>query len=115
MVIERGLPFVEALPGISVVQLFMVVKEEISKGYQLVTHPLTGNIGPDRNPYKTIVLTGVPGKVDSRSLEIMEQAIVFANSFSKGQMQRNWDSDTLKDLQLIDLDFIKGYLNKELI
>ncbi len=105
----------EALPGISVVQLFMVVKEEISKGYQLVTHPLTGNIGPDRNPYKTIVLTGVPGKVDSRSLEIMEQAIVFANSFSKGQMQRNWDSDTLKDLQLIDLDFIKGYLNKELI
>lgn len=113
MVIAKGLPFVEALPEISVVQLFVVVQEEINKGYQLVTHPLTGNMGPDKNPYKTIILTGVPGKVDFRSLEIIEQALAFANSFNKGQLQRDWASDTLEDLQLIDLDFIKDYLNKD--
>lgn len=110
MVIDRGLPFVEGWPGISVVELFMVVRQEIIKGYQLVTHPLTGSMGPDRNPYKSIVLTGVAGKVDYKSLEVMERAIAFAEGFTKKQTKSNWGSSTLKDFQLIDLDFIKEYL-----
>lgn len=100
----------EAMPGISVIELFRAVRKEILSGYQLVTHPLTGNIGPDRNPYKSIVLTGVPEEADSRSLEIIEKAIIYAKGFTKGQVQPNWDSSIQKDFQLIDLDFIKEYL-----
>jgi hypothetical protein len=110
MVIERGLPFVEAMPSISVIELFRAVRKEILSGYQLVTHPLTVNIGPDRNPYKSIVLTAVPEEVDSRSLEIIEKAIAYAEGFIDGQIQPDWDSSVKKDFQLIDLDFIKDYL-----
>ncbi|HHV35362.1 MAG TPA: hypothetical protein GXX59_07270 [Syntrophomonadaceae bacterium] len=110
MVIDRGLSFVEALPGISVVELFMAVQKQILSGYRLITHPLTGSMDPYKNPYKSIVLTGVPGKVDPRSREVMERAIAFAEGFTEKQMKLNWDSSTLRDFQLIDLDFIKEFL-----
>ncbi|MGB4503429.1 MAG: GrdX family protein [Syntrophaceticus sp.] len=111
MVIDTGFSFVEGWPGLPVVDLFMVAIREISRGYRLLTHPLTGSMGPDRNPYKSIVLTGAPGKMDYKSLEIMEQAIKYAESFTEKQVKTNWDSSTLKDFQLIDLDFIKDYLS----
>jgi hypothetical protein len=111
MVIDRGLPFVDAMPGSSVVELFRAVRKEIMGGYRLITHPLTGSMGPDRNPYKSIMLAGIQGKVDPRSLEIIERAIGFAEGFTETEMHSNWDSSTLKDFQLIDMDFIKEYLN----
>jgi hypothetical protein len=50
---------VDAMPGSSVVELFRAVRKEIMGGYRLITHPLTGSMGPDRNPYKSIMLAGL--------------------------------------------------------
>ncbi len=110
MLIEKTLPFVEALPELSVGELYAAVQREILSGFQLLTHPITGSMGPEHNPYKSIILTGSPGKIDARSLEIMEQVIAFSENFTDSRMHTNWDGSVLKDFQMIDMDFIKGYL-----
>ncbi len=110
MVMEKGLICVEGWPGISVVELLMIVRQEIIKGYRLVTHPLTGSIAPDKNPYKSIILTDTSGEMDYRSLEIVERALEYIRVFAEKQIKPNWNSSILKDFQLLDLDFIIDYL-----
>ena len=51
------------------------VRDKIYLGHKLLTHPLSGSVKPNETPYKSVMISKEPGKLDEESMEIIENAI----------------------------------------
>ena len=67
----------------SIETVFKTVRDHIHRGHKLLTHPLSGSVKPNENPYKTVLLTKALGKTDNDSVMIIEQCILTAQKFEK--------------------------------
>lgn len=108
LVINRSL-HAEIVEG-ETLAVLQAVKGEITKGYKLITHPLTGSIRPDISPYKSVVISKAPGKFDIDSLRIIENAIEYTLNLLNMKTEQKWDEQSLRDFQLIDFCFIEDLL-----
>lgn len=108
LLINKGLPSVEAFDG-NPLELLKKVKGEILNGHKLITHPLTGNISIVVNPYKSVVLDLNQSTIDPDSLDIIDKAINHAQNLKNNYSTANWDELSLRDLQLIDLNYISSF------
>jgi len=108
-IIERYKDLVEPFDG-APLELFMKVRREILAGYKLITHPLTGSIGPYLNPYKSVILSAEKGPVDEESLYLIEQAITHTKNLLADYVKSTWDLKSKRDFQELDFDFIKRFL-----
>jgi len=92
-------------------QLFLMVRGEIEKGYKLVTHPLTGSIRPDITPYKSILLSKKKDKdADLESMKLINNAIRYTNDLYKLRsipLSEKWGDEFKEDFQFVDKDFIR--------
>ena len=94
--------------------IMLKVRNYIHLGAELVSHPVTGNLPPGENPYKSIVIkeasenTGIT--TDFFSLTLIENAI---NQLPEN-LESNvmYDTGTLDDFQTIDIDLIKSCIEK---
>jgi len=109
LIIKKGLMFIEAING-DTLSVLETVKKEITKGYKLITHPLTGSIRPDVNPYKTIIISQKKGEIDIESLNIIENALEYAYHLNLKKSIQVWDEKSLLDFQIVDYDLIKNSL-----
>lgn len=108
-IIKKGVPVVEAF-DVSPLDLFKLVRSEVLKGYKLITHPLTGSIGLDLNPYKSVILSSDSGNVNIDSLEFIQKSISYTKNLMANNSPLKWDYLSLRDFQLIDLDLIDRFL-----
>lgn len=113
LIINKKCPHVESIEGDPLV-VFMVLKNEIVKGYKLITHPLTGSIRPDINPYKTVIISDMAGNLDFEGLQLVENAIEYTKSLYRISQNHKWDEASLRDFQLIDFDLIKEFIEYEI-
>jgi len=86
--------------------IFEAVRDEVHKGARILSHPLSGSIKPNESPYKSIAISNEYGKLDFRSLQIIEDAIAMLRRLSEKNYQYN--ESILADFRIIDLDHIKG-------
>jgi len=90
----------------SVLEIFKTIRDEIHKGAQIVTHPLSGSIKPNESPYKSVVISPAAGNpLDYKSLQIIEDAMITLSKLQK--KQHNYNESVLDDFRIIDLDHIK--------
>jgi len=87
--------------------VLLQARDLIHKGYKLLTHPLSGSIKPNESPYKSVILAQGQ-QTDFESVEVIEKSIATVEKFPKKDIK----SDHLKDMQTIDLDFIKTAYGK---
>lgn len=115
LVVERNfsnMEFVEA----DVLELLVIVSREVSRGYRLLSHPLTGSIRPDITPYKTVLLCGKAGPVDTESVTMIERAIRYAEDLYRMRdvpVYKKWGPAALEDFQCVDLSIIERALEIE--
>lgn len=81
------------------------VRDRIHEGHLLLSHPLSGSVKPNETPYKSVMISRKAGKLDERSLSIIEGAIRSCAKFEfKSEKYREFMPETFKDFQLIALD-----------
>lgn len=86
-------------------------RDMIHRGYELVTHPLSGSIKPNETPYKSVALKKESGvAVDSR--EMIEQAILTYKKFEKDKAVPQWIDRVKEDFMVVDFDLIKNALRR---
>ncbi|AZR72882.1 hypothetical protein BBF96_05450 [Anoxybacter fermentans] len=79
-------------------------------GHKLISHPMAGSIKPNATPYRSIMVSLKPGKLDFNSLSIIEDAIRKFEQFQKDHPIPNWSENVLKDFQELDLTLLtSGY------
>ncbi len=103
---------VKYLENYKYLEVLMYCRDEIHKGYKLLTHPLSGSVKPNETPFKSVVLSDEKGSLDFESLDIIENAITTTKKFLNNSEIRDWPERILYDFQIIDLGLIKGALNK---
>ncbi len=112
MVINKKCPYIEGIEG-DPLYVFRTIENEILKGCKLITHPLTGSIRPDINPYKTVIISDPAGNFDYEGLRIIENAIEYTENLYNNSPRPKWDKASLKDFQLVDYDLIKEFISYE--
>lgn len=86
------------------------VRGFIHLGHTLLTHPLSGSIKPSETPYKSVVLSEKPGKLDYQSMEIIEDSIGMAKQMIDGSRKRVYTDKIRDDFQLVDYTLLKNAL-----
>ncbi|MCL2628655.1 MAG: GrdX family protein [Oscillospiraceae bacterium] len=97
---KRG--FSVELKDTDLLGVLLHVRDLIHKGYELLTHPLSGSIKPNETLYKTVLLRK-NNKTDFQSVEIIEKCIETVKKFPPKQIGQNH----LHDMQTVDLEHIK--------
>ena len=57
-------------------EVLVKVRDLIYTGHTLFTHPLSGSVKPNETPYKSILVSKVPGTYDMDGTELMSNAII---------------------------------------
>lgn len=86
-------------------------RDQIHLGHRLLSHPLSGSVKPNENPFKSILISKDKGSLDVDSLRIIENAIVTAAKFPL--KYACIPDEILADFRTIDCSLITGaFLNK---
>ena len=94
--------------NVSCREILVEARDLIHKGCSLETHPLSGSIKPNENPFKSILLSRKSGAVDLDSLVIIENSIATFDKFSCEFSKLS--DEMLCDFRLLDLTLIESAL-----
>jgi hypothetical protein len=97
------------LVGGGYIDVLYEVRDKIHKGAILLTHPLAGSVKPNETPYRTIIIDNVVGKLDFKSLSVIEGSIHTAKKFPVKDIV--WGEKVLQDFRVIDLKLIESALS----
>ena len=82
------------------------VQKMIFRGYRLLTHPLSGSVKPNETPYKSVMISTEPEKLDLESVEIIERAI---HSCAKFEFRSDkYKPEVYEDFRTIDFTLISS-------
>lgn len=89
---------------ISFREVLCKVRDLLHKGHRLLTHPLSGSVKPHETPYKSVLVSAKPSKMDIDEVTIVENAIITADNFA--EKFPNMPQSVKEDFQLIDCTLI---------
>lgn len=84
------------------------VRDEVYKGYKLLTHPLSGSVKPNETPYKSIMVSKKTGETDLMGIKIIERAIASCSKFEF--KSDKYAPQVYADFRLIDYTLISSAL-----
>jgi hypothetical protein len=96
----------------SLMDVLIAVRDQIHKGHELLTHPLSGSVKPNETPYKSVAITyASQEQVDLKSLMLIENSIETARKLLVNKTTKVWPESVLEDFRVIDFDLIKNAVN----
>lgn len=94
-------------------EVLVKVRDLVYAGHTLFTHPLSGSVKPNETPYKSILVSKVPGTYDMDGTELMSNAIIAFDKFKK--LDRQYADYHLRDFQLIDYSLLCSALDVDAV
>ena len=95
----------------SSLDVLVCVRSLVQSGSRLLTHPLCGNLRPDHQPYRSVIVDENTGSVDLDSLTIIENAVRIYQS-CKILIPDEIDELTRKDYAYIDSELMRASLEQ---
>ncbi|KAF0197508.1 MAG: GrdX protein [Bacillota bacterium] len=93
-----------------VVPVLERVRDLVHLGHHLLTHPFAGSVKPNENPFRSVVVTKGDLGVDYQSVQIAEGCLEVARRMVKERPYRDFPTQAIKDLQLIDKSLLDSGL-----
>lgn len=103
---------VEFLEDKTYMEVLYYTRDLIHKGYELLTHPLSGSVKPNETPYKSIMLSSKVGDLDQSGLTILEESIQTVVKFTENKKTPNWTERVLDDFRVIDLSLMENVIDR---
>lgn len=92
----------------SILDVFLRCEQLLKEGYDLVTHPLSGNLQVSKTPFKSVVLEETNENVQPKSLELIRLCI---EKVKEGQ-PISYPDAVLEDFAFMDLELIREPLEE---
>lgn len=83
-------------------------RDLLHKGHWLLTHPFTGSLKPNENPYKSVLISDKVGQLHIDHVATVEQCIASAQKSLSDRPIPAYPEKLLKDFRLIDKDLINN-------
>ena len=87
------------------------VRGLVHSGSIILTHPLCGNLRPNHQPYRSVIVDVIPGAVDLDSLSVIESAVNVYQS-AKLIFPKDLDDKTRADYAYIDAELMRESLGR---
>ena len=87
-------------------EILVIVRDLVHMGHELYTHPIAGSVKPNETPYKSIVVSKKPKKMEAMEAAIISDSIVTFDKFTP--IKRELPERVLKDFRLIDYTLLCG-------
>lgn len=94
----------------SMEDLLKLVRDYIHKGHRLLSHPLSGSVKPNENPFKSVLVSSAKGDLDLDSLRIIENCIAVTAKFPV--KFKTLTDEMRADFQKIDQSLIKNAVER---
>ena len=87
------------------------VRGLVHSGSIILTHPLCGNLRPNHQPYRSVIVDVIPGAVDLDSLSVIESAV---NVYQSAEIitPKSLDALTRADYAYIDSELMRESLER---
>jgi hypothetical protein len=95
----------------SSLDVLLSVRTRIHLGSILLTHPLCGNLRPNRQPFRSVIIDEVQGSVDIYSLKLIEEAVSVYRS-CEVLSPESVDELTRKDYAYVDSELMRESLKQ---
>ncbi len=92
----------------SYMDVLILARDFVHKGYELLTHPLSGSVKPNETPYKTVIISDVSKGIKVDSLMIIENSILTTKNFIKIKPTPQWPDNILDDFKEIDYRLVQA-------
>lgn len=89
-------------------QILVKVRDLVYAGHRLYTHPLSGSVKPNETPYKSVVVSRRPERMDPEEATIISASIETFDKFTP--LKEELSQQVLKDFQLVDYALLCGAL-----
>ena len=99
---------VEFHEGIGYRDVLVLVRDLVYAGHRLYTHPLAGSVKPNETPYKSIVVSRLPKKMENDEAMLISNSIETFDKFKP--IGWHLEERHLRDFQLIDYTLLCGAL-----
>ena len=86
-------------------EIFIIVRDKVHEGYELLTHPLSGSVKPNETPFKTVFIRKEKGKLNMDSLALIEGAIMTCDKFGGRVIDYK---ERIEDFQLVDMSLAES-------
>lgn len=93
---------------VSYEEILKKVRDQVYANCKLLSHPLSGSVKPNETPYKSVMVSAIPDKLDFQSVEIIEEAVGACGKFEKKWERYQFDGKVFEDFQLIDYTLISS-------
>ena len=94
-----GCVYLEGCP----LDVLAMLRDKVHDGYRLISHPLTGNIPPEKRLYLTVLLassTSDDDFIDQESLNLIERALEIYERADRNHI--DLDPSSIEDMQFLD-------------
>ncbi|MBQ8801618.1 MAG: GrdX family protein, partial [Clostridium sp.] len=91
---------------ISYREILVKVRDMVYAGHRLYTHPLAGSVKPNETPYKSVVVSKLPKKMEQDEAMIISSSIETFDKFTP--IRRELPERVLRDFRLIDYTLLCG-------
>jgi len=95
---------------LGIMDVLMTTRDFLHQGHRLITHPLTGSLKPNENPYKSVLISKKQDVCDFNDVALLEQCTASAEKFIKGKALPKYCDRKANDFMLVDQLLIEGSL-----
>ncbi|HKL11264.1 MAG TPA: GrdX family protein [Clostridia bacterium] len=85
-------------------------RDLIHKGHKLLSHPLSGSLKPNENPYKSIIISRNADGLEFDHLIMIEKGIETTEKFFRGKTLPKYKPATDHDFMVIDKSIVESGL-----
>lgn len=93
----------------SSLDVLIQVRSLVHFGSKILTHPLCGNLRPNHQPFRSVIIDEASGLADLESLSLIEEAVNVYKSCKIINLQEI-DEAVLKDYAYIDFELMRESL-----
>lgn len=87
-----------------------VVRDMVNNGHRLLTHPLSGSLKPNENPYKSIIVSSKAKGIEFDHIIMIEKGIETTDKFFGGKSLPKYKPSTNHDFMVIDKSIVESGL-----
>ncbi len=82
------------------------VRDMIYMGHELISHPLSGSLKPNENPFKSVIVSGGISDLDFDQVTMIENCIETCKKFLNNKVLPDYKEQVTKDFMYVDKTII---------
>lgn len=95
---------------LGIMDVLITTRDYLHLGHRLVTHPLTGGLKLNENPYKSVIISEKGCTYDFNEIALVEQCIASAEKFLKNKALPKYSLAKERDYMSVDKLLIESRL-----